>query len=427
MRRSAAASDVAAWCCALLFAVANCAGAPKFYPDDPVRREPPPVDVQGLKSRRINQFYDYWRNTFEDPGQGNEDPGGPFPAQSVNTLGEVLDGAWYQNRSLTHEEIVRGPGSGKNAPDASQPWDIINAKTEGVTPGFVVRDARGRRYVLKFDPVDNPEMATGADVVSAKLLHALGYWVPENYLVMLNREQLRIPENTMFTDQFGERRQMTDRDVTELLLRVPRVRDENGNERIRGVASLYVPGKPIGPFKYYGRRQGDKNDYIRHEHRRELRGLHVIFAWLNHHDARSINSLDTVVEENGVHYVRHYLIDFGSTLGSAAVKSKSAREGNMYLYDFGEAAKTFLTVGAYVRDWEAAKYPYYPNIGRIQWSEFEPRDWVPNYPNRAFLNRLPDDIFWATKKLMTLTEEDMREVVRTGQYSDKRAESWLAE
>ncbi len=409
----------------LMAVVLSPAGARRFFDDDPVTREPRPVDVTGLALRRLNDWYDFYRNTFVGPGERNE-RGGPYPAQSVNTLGEVLDSAWYTNRSrLSRAELIRGPGDG-NAPDMSAPWQIVSAKTQGVTPGFVVLDAKGRRYLVKFDPLTNPEMATAADLVTAKLLWALGYNVPENYIVVFPRSQLQVSEKTKFRDPFGRIRPMKDKDVGEIMLRVPKFRRGDA-ELIRGVASLYVPGQPIGEFKFYGRRQGDKNDFIPHEHRRELRGLHVFAAWLNHNDSRAINTLDTVVEENGVRYVRHYLLDFGSTLGSAAVRSKSARDGNEYLYALRPAAIEFVTLGLYVPAWARAHYPYYASLGRIEWRNFEPESWLPNYPNRAFLNRLPDDTFWAAKKLMSLQEDDIRAIVATGQYTDKEAENWLVE
>jgi hypothetical protein len=409
----------------LLAGVCSQSNARRFFDDDPVRSEPPPVSVTDLTPRRLNDWYDFYRNTFTEPGEGNE-RGGPYPAQNVNTLGEVLDSAWYTNRpAFSHSEFLRSPGN-SNPPHAGGPWEIVRAKTQGVSPGFEIRDARGRRYVMKFDPLTNPEMATAADVVTAKLLWALGYNVPENYIVEFPRSQLRVSKTTKFTDAFGRRRAMTEKDVGEILLRVPRFK-RGETEMIRAVASLYVPGEPIGGFKYYGRRRGDKNDFIPHEHRRELRGLHVIAAWLNHNDSRAINTLDTIVEENGVRYVRHYLIDFGSTLGSAAVRSKSARDGNEYLYAFRPAAIQFLTLGLYVPAWARAHYPYYSSVGRMQWDNFEPEAWVPNYPNRAFLNRLPDDNYWAAKKVAALRDEDIRAIVATGQYSDKEAENWVAE
>ncbi|MBM3811326.1 MAG: hypothetical protein FJW20_06785 [Acidimicrobiia bacterium] len=52
------------------------------------------------------------------------------------------------------------------------------------------------------------------------------------------------------------------------------------DDKYRGGASLYLPGKPLGPFKYYGTRRDDPNDVTPHEHRRDLRGLSVFCAWL---------------------------------------------------------------------------------------------------------------------------------------------------
>jgi hypothetical protein len=413
--------------CAALLLITDKANAERLRIDDPICCEPSPLNTEKLEFRRINPFYDFYRNTFQDPGEANERASTPIPAQDVNTLGEVLNSAWYTNRKLTHQQMVQGPNDALRAPDPSAVWTVIAAKTEGVTPGFVIRDARGRRYVLKFDPPTNPEMATGADVVTAKLLYAIGYFVPENYLVHFPPEQLVVGEDVTFRDRFARERKITDRDVAEMLLSVAVMQRGPQKGKIRGVASLYVPGQPIGPFKYYGRRKGDRNDFIPHEHRRELRGLHAVSAWVNHHDARSINTLDTMMEENGIRYVRHYLIDFGSTLGSAATKSKSAREGNVQLLDFRSAAASFVSLGLYLRDWEVAHYPNYPSIGRIQYSVFNPEKWVPNYPNRAFRNRLPDDNFWAARKIMQFSDADIQAIVATGEYSDKHAENWLAE
>ena len=44
-----------------------------------------------------------------------------------------------------------------------------------------------------------------------------------------------------------------------------------------------------------------------------------------------------------------------------------------------------------------------------------------------FVNRLPDDTFWAAKLVMAFTDEDIRAIVSTGQYSDPAAAAWLAE
>lgn len=87
----------------------------------------------------------------------------------------------------------------------------------------------------------------------------------------------------------------------------------------RAVASKFRGGVPKGPFSYHGVRDDDPNDIIPHEHRRDLRGLRVFGAWLHHNDIRRINSLDMYITENGRRFLRHYLIDFGATLGSASL------------------------------------------------------------------------------------------------------------
>ena len=60
-----------------------------------------------------------------------------------------------------------------------------------------------------------------------------------------------------------------------------------------------------------GVRDDDPNDTVPHEHRRELRGLRVFAAWLNHTDMKEDNTLDMFVEEGGRHFVKHHLVDFG--------------------------------------------------------------------------------------------------------------------
>ena len=398
--------------------------ARKFYDDDPLERMPPPLDVQNIEARRISDLYDFFSLTFTQQGE-KQTANRILPAKAVDTLGDVPDSSWYTRRHywqpMSIEELVRGPGD-QNPPDLSGPLTVVSAKTEGVSPGFVMEDTHGRRYNVKFDPLTNPEMATAADVIVSKFFYALGYNVPENYIIVFSRGQVRIGSSAQIKTKVGKRRPMTERDLTDLFLKAPKLPDG----RYRASASYYLSGKNLGEFRYFGTRSDDPNDIVPHELRRDLRGLSVFCAWLGHDDSRAINTLDMLVEENAIHFVRHYLIDFGSTLGSASVGPNSPRSGQ-YLFAWKPAAAQFFSLGLYVPRWARAHYPRISAVGRFEWETFDPQTWVPEYPNPAFENRLPDDAFWAAKQVMAFSDEQIRALVKTGQYSDRRAEDWISE
>lgn len=399
--------------------------ARKFYEDDPVQKEPLPVNAANIKGRKLSDYYDFFSNTFRKPGE-QQRKGKLIPARAVNTLGEVPDSAWYTNRHyltpMRMEELERGPGAAA-APDTSGPLTVVAAKTAGVMPGFRMRDAKGHLYFVKFDPKTNPEMATAADMIVSKFLYALGYNVPENYLFTFNRHQLRVAPDATVTDAQGKRRPMTDRDVTEILLTVPQTADG----RYRIVASLGIAGKSVGEFRYYGTRQDDPNDIVPHEHRRDLRGLRVFCAWLGHDDTRNVNTFDALVEQDGRKFIKHYLIDFGAALGSDSNWPNSPRSGNVYWFDWTTSAEQLFSLGLAVPRWARATYPKIPAVGRFEADIFDPEKWVPFYPNAAFANCLPDDAFWAAKQVMAFTDDQIRAIVKTGQYSDPEAENWIVQ
>jgi len=337
-----------------ILALAPALRARKFYSDDPMDKFPPPTHVEKVQVRRISDVYDLFAGILTH--RGEQKTGSRIvPAQGVNTLGEVPDNTWYTKRHYYHpmsvEELVRGPGD-QSPPDASGPITVVSAKTEGITPGFVMEDSKGRRYNVKFDPSSNPEMATAADVIVSKFFYALGYNVPENYLFTFNRRQVRLSPSATVKTLEGKRRRMTERDLTELFLKIP---NKHGG-RYRAVASFYLKGENVGEFRYHGTRADDPNDIVPHEHRRDLRGLSVFCAWLGHDDSRPINTLDMLVNEDGRKFIRHYLIDFGSTLGSASTGPNSPRSGN-YLFSWKESAAEFWSLGLYVPRWARADSP----------------------------------------------------------------------
>lgn len=396
----------------------------KLHADDPVWKEPQPRWVTGAKTRSIDPLFDFVENSIPGQAARNRAMQDERLARGINTLGEVPDSAWYTNRHARHrmsrEELIRGPGNSE-PPQQDRPWRVTGAKSDGVTPGFLIEDAEGRQFLLKFDPPRHPGLASAADVIGSKIFYALGYWTPENYIVHFDRQQLSIDPQATYTDASGHKRALTDRRVNELLAAQP----HDAGRGYRALASRIIPGKVLGPFRYKGTRADDPNDVIPHEDRRDLRGLAVLAAWLNHTDAKSINTLDTLVNEEGSRYVRHYLIDFGAALGSDSFAPKDARLGHEYFVDLKPTAVQIATLGFYAPKWARARYPRFASVGHFSAEGFTPEKWKPNYPNPAFARLQLEDAFWAAKLVMSFTDEDLAALVSTGEYEDPAAAAYV--
>lgn len=409
---------------ALLLGLGASAPGQRFYDDDPLLSEPPPRSASGAKARKLSDYYDVVINSVATPGAKQPDRGYRLRALNVNTMGEPLEGSWYKRRHyykrMSLAELSEVPG-GAAPPSLNAPWMIVAAKTEGITPGFVVVDETKRKFFVKFDPRSSPEMATGAEAIATRIFHALGYHVPANFLVEIGHDMLEVDEHVKYTDpQTGNARKMTRGDLEEVLWKAPK----NHFGKYRVTASLALEGKPLGPFRYHGTRSDDPNDVFLHEHHRELRALHVFCAWLNHDDSRAINTLDTLIEGD-VPHIRHHLIDFGSTLGSGSDRSNSAREGGEYMFGWRRAALQLFSLGLVIPEWQRARYPNLPGVGRFESQHFDPDDWKPQYPNPAFNNRLADDEFWAAKQVANFTDEELLAIVKTAQFSDPRSEGYV--
>ena len=405
------------------FAETNIKTKQKFYADDPIWSSPRPIAVHDLSARKLSEYYDFFNNTFFPSGDRAPRKGIYLPSEAINTVDEAPDSAWYTNRHATRamsvSELQAGPGDSQAPAPGS--WTVVAAKNEGITPGFRIRDNAGRQYLLKFDPLTNPEMASAADVITSKFFYALGYNVPENYVVYFDREQIVIGKDAQVKDAQGHKRAIRSTDVDEMLAKTPRSADG----KYRGMASLLLKGKPLGPFKYDGTRADDPNDLVAHENRRDLRALRTFCAWLGHDDSKALNTLDVLGEKNGTPIIQHYLIDFGAALGSASFMANSPRDGNVYLFDWKTSASQFLTLGLYSPKWQHARYPKLAAVGRFEYEIFDPTQWVGDYPNAAFRNENPADRLWAARKIAAFTEAEIRAMVATGRYSDRAAEEWV--
>jgi hypothetical protein len=402
------------------FVAANRAAAPRFYPDDPIRVDrDSQFDASGATPIEGSNGFDFAQHTFGKPGDRRD-----IPAVNTNTMDEVPDSSWFTNRigirDMSVAEIVRGPNS-LDTIDVDG-WPIVRDKTSGITPGYRITDSSGRLYQIKFDPPDNPEMASGAEVIGAAIYHALGYNVVEGYVVEVDPAKIVIAPNATAVDMSGRRRPMRRSDIDRLLERAARL----PNGKYRATASRFADGIPLGYFKYYGTRPDDPNDIHPHEHRRELRGSRVFAAWLNHDDSRGLNSLDMLEGPEGARHVRHYMFDFGSIMGSGSVFAQVPRAGNEYILEWAPALKTLATFGLFVRPWILVDYPEVaPSVGRFEAEFFDPAEWRPEYPNPAFDLMRPEDAFWGARLVAKFSDEVLRAIVAKARYSDPEASDYI--
>lgn len=387
-----------------------------------------PAAAARPRTTETSYYYDNFDNSLVRPITRAFDPalgvrkllGRPREAANVDEADAVrLPSTWWQPRlgfrEITPERAALGPGPGTGP--APGRLTITRGKTQGVTPGFFVKDGAGARFILKFDPMENPEMATGAGVVAARLFWAAGYNTPDDAIVLFRAEDLDLSPDATLTDRFGRRRTMTPADVKRILDRVPR--DADG--RYRALASRLLSGTPLGPFQYRGRRRDDPEDLVPHEHRRELRGLWTLAAWTNHADSRGPNSLDMWIEAEGRAFVRHYLIDFNGCLGSGSFVARSYPTGGEYFVDYGVMATSLATLGLKPFAWEAVRDPKIPALGFIEADAFDPEGWRPDYPNPAFDERTGRDMRWGARILAGFTDAHIRAAVEQARYTDPRA------
>ncbi|MDH3214863.1 MAG: hypothetical protein OEN01_01065, partial [Candidatus Krumholzibacteria bacterium] len=285
------------------------------------------------------------------------------------------------------------------------------------TPGFNIKDATGQVYVIKFDPPGFLGLTTGAGVVSNRILYGAGYNVPDDAVVTFRREDVAVGPGVELKDGAA----MTEVDLDALLSSVAAL----PSGEWLAISSRFLDGKPVGPFDYKGRRKDDANDRVRHEDRRELRGLYVFAAWLSHFDTKQHNSLDMYVTENGRSYIKHHLIDFASTLGAGA-RGPAARHGYEFTVDPLPFFGRIISAGLIEDPWRRRTRPReLPEVGFFDSEQFDPKRFKPLQPNTAFANTTRRDAYWAAKIVAAFTDEHIRAIVEQAKYPHAEATNYI--
>jgi hypothetical protein len=417
----------------LALVLGSCAGAGPFPLREPIQRDdderpfsPAPEEYESafvwdgadqIVFRPISRFLAV-------------DPAGR--ATNVNAFDEVPDSSWFQNRigngSLTLEDVSQGACEERTlTPDMPEgSWIIDQGKPNGANPGFRVDVPELGKFLLKADPDGEPERATGATAIAARIYHAIGYYAPCDSVVYFDPKLLKLEPGLTSTDNSGITRPFDEQALAKLLAKASR-RDG----LIRMGSSAWLPGKPLGPYRYEGTRDDDPNDVVPHEDRRELRGGRLLAAWLNHFDSREQNTMDVFVptrkgDDESPGFVRHYILDLGDCFGSVwEWDGISRRLGFAYYFDPPYVVEDFLSLGLIERPWERAQ-----ETGGIfnffSARDFDPELWRGGYPNPAFTRMTEGDGAWMARLIAQFTPAHVRAAVAVGQY-DERSSRYLEE
>ena len=294
-------------------------------------------------------------------------------ARNVGVDGSVADSAFYTNRDIagmSPAEVSRGPCS---RPAPRPPFQVSKVKTSGGFVGFFGKDADGRRFIFKLDLAGFPELGSGASIVCSRILWALGYHVPADYLVTVTGTG---------DDRFDGR---------------------------RALASEFVAGKVVGGFKF---------DWVRD--RREFRGLRLACAWLNHTDCVDTNTLVAIRDGRAV----CYLIDFNSALGSWQGVAKQSWRGWRFVWDIEWQILGLLTLGRAGPGYDANQPVVSPAVGRFD-ARFDAATWRQQTPNTAFENMDAEDARWMCEQMARLSRGQLVAAIEAGGFSRREDRNYL--
>lgn len=292
------------------------------------------------------------------------------PAQDVNALDEVPVSAWYAGPSAGDAAA----GTTATGLELRAPLTVDAARTRGDEPCLWVRDSGGRAFLLILDDPRRPERQTAAALIAGRLLRAAGYHTPPGGIGAVSRADLVLGEDPVAIGEFGGGRRLDAAALDRLFAGSP-----------RRVAAFSLPaGTRLGGFRERGTRPDDPNDRIPHEHRRSLRGLAPLCAWLDHRRVDEAHTLDLYLDEG--RHVRHYLTQLGHALGAGdPVLPSGAARG---------LSGAFQAQGFDPPAWRT-RQPYAP---------FEALEWA--------------DLFWGLRVLLAIPETEIRAAVAAARYAD---------
>jgi hypothetical protein len=348
---------------------------------------------------------------------------GRLPAEDVNAIDEVPCSTWFcarhHLRPMSAQEIAAGPAV--VAPRL--PLTIVKGKDLGAASGYQVKDAAGRRFMLKFDVAGHPGLANAGELIGSRIFHAAGYNVPGAVSVDLDPADLKVGPTATFLVYRVQKRPLTAVEVRLTLANVARLPDG----RIPAVVVPWIPGSVLGGFDMLGVRTDDRNDRIPHQHRRSLRASRLLFAWLAVLDPSSINTMDSYVEEAGRRFVRHYVFDFGCAFGSATTSPQGVQQNGEYVVELGRTLAALFSLGLYRRPFQDRRHEWirltteHPALGYFPAESFDPDSFRTAQKLPPHMRLTDRDAYWGAKLVTAFSDEQIAALVSTARLPDADA------
>ncbi|HTK70522.1 MAG TPA: hypothetical protein VL857_12045 [Candidatus Eisenbacteria bacterium] len=343
-------------------------------------------------------------------------------AANINKYDEVPASSWFTPRNHVH---ALRPDQIRNGPDGpihpQPPYTITSTKKGGVTVGWQMKDAADHRWIVKLDPKGHPQLGSGAAVVSGRLIWAAGYNFSQDEAFSFTRDELKI-DDELRKGKDG------DKPFTEELLDALLREGATANGRYYAAASLYLKGKPAGPLSFASRRDDDPNDWYHHKNRRELRGLYVVYSWVNNWDVKDQQSLDMFHEDEGSKegHLVHNLLDASGSLGAAGQGPKQLPTGYEERIDFGWTMKRILTLGFVVEPWRKVKQESgIPSVGNFEAEGFKPKGWKAYQTIPPWREMTRADAYWGAKLVASFSDAQIMAAIDAAGYEDPAARDYL--
>jgi len=278
--------------------------------------------------------------------------GGSEATPDSSLLDPELGTFWRRPEAIASADLYRGFGRSRLPDVADVVLSYVKPKTNyGTTPGFQLKDRRGRKIRVKFEEVHSEPFAT-------RIFWALGFHVdptdhvpslkirydrrllrefnvrrrlPTTFTALgvvpvftMNHQPYHSPRDHLLGAVLKDGRHIPAEELWDQLFEQPdRERPEQDTDAFRASFEAEIDYLITGPVSIQVEDESAQSlgpwdfNQLDHADRRELRGLTLLAAWVGWYDTRFDNNRLGAWQRGGEWELRHVLSDLGGCLGSA--------------------------------------------------------------------------------------------------------------